>query len=93
MHNTDDIEEETQVANEDVEIDNDYLLARYRLRRIIKPPQRLGYADLIAYALISTSKVLDEEPRDYKDVMRIRDKTKFLKAIDDGMKSLHDNNT
>src|SRR3954470_16357279 len=34
------------------ETDDDYLLSRDRSRRVIKPPQRLGYADLIAYALI-----------------------------------------
>lgn len=39
--------------------------------RVIKPPQTHGYADLIAFALISTNEVLDEEPRDYKEVVRI----------------------
>lgn len=52
------VEEETQDAEdaeEDKETVNDYMLARDKPRRVIKPPQRLGYADLIAYALISTS--------------------------------------
>ena len=62
-------------------------------RRVIKPPQRLGYANLITYALISASKVLDEEPRDYKEVMRSRNKIDWLKATDDDMKSLHDKHT
>src|ERR1043165_6788236 len=56
-------------------------------------PQRFGYVDLIAYALISTSEVLDEEPRDHKKVMRSRNKIEWLKAMDDEMKSLHDNDT
>ncbi|KAI5446306.1 hypothetical protein KIW84_014231 [Lathyrus oleraceus] len=62
-------------------------------RRVIKPPQRLGYANLIAYALISASEVLDEKPRYYKEVMRSRNKTEWMKAMDDEMKSLHDNHT
>ena len=93
LHNPYEVEEEGHVADEDEETDNDYLLARYRSRRVIKPPQRLGYANLIAFALISTSEVLNEEPRDYKEVVRSRNKIEWLKAMDDEMKYLHDNNT
>lgn len=35
--------------------------------------------------------VLDEDPRDYKEVMRNRDKSEWLRDIDDEMKSLNDN--
>lgn len=69
LHNLDEVEEETQVIDEDEETNNDYLLEIDRSRRVIKPPQRLGYADLIAFALISASEVLDEEPRNYKEVV------------------------
>lgn len=68
-------------------------MSRDRSRRIIKPPQRLGYADLIAYALISASEVLDDEPIDYKEAIKSRNKTEWLKAMNDEMKSLHDNHT
>jgi hypothetical protein len=70
----DQVEEEAQDVEdteEDEETVDDYLLARDRPRRVIKPPQMLGYANLIAYALISTSEVLDEEPRDYKEVIGV----------------------
>ena len=87
------VEEEVEDAEEVVETVNDYLLERDRTRRVIKPPHRLGYADLIAYAIISVSEVLEEEPRDHKDVMRSINKTEWLKAMDDEMKSLHDNLT
>ncbi|XP_050897048.1 uncharacterized protein LOC127103850 [Lathyrus oleraceus] len=90
------VEEEAQDAEDTEEVEetiDEYLLARDRPRRIIKPPQRLGYADLITYALIFVSEVLDEEPIDYKEVMRSRNKTEWLKAMDDEMKSLHDNHT
>ena len=66
-------------------------MARDRLRRVIKPPQRLGYANLIAYALISASEVLDEEPIDYKEVTKSQNNTEWLKAMDNEMKSLHNN--
>ncbi|CAL5191740.1 unnamed protein product [Lathyrus oleraceus] len=92
----DQVEEEAQDAEdteEDEETVDDYMLARDRPRRVVKPPQRLGYADLIAYALISASEVLDEEPINYKEVMRSRNKTEWLKVMDDEIKSLHDNHT
>ena len=54
---------------------NDYLLSRDMSRRVIKPPQRFGYVDLIAYALNSTSEFLDKEPRDHKEFMRSQNKT------------------
>lgn len=66
LYNPNEVEEETQVANEYEVTDNDYLLARDRLKRVINPPQRLDYVDLIAFVLISASEILDEEPKDYK---------------------------
>ena len=75
LHDPDEVEEEAEASVEYEETDNDYLLARDRSKRVIKPPQRLSYVDLITYALISTSEVLDEEPRDYKEVMRSQNKT------------------
>lgn len=48
---------------------------------------------LIIFFLTSASGVLDEEPRDYKEVSRSRNKSEWMKSMDDEMKSLHDNNT
>ena len=42
----------------------DYHLTRDRERRQIRPPQRYGYADLIAYAL-ATSHKIDEDSMKY----------------------------
>ena len=39
------------------------------------------------------SEVLGEEPRDHKEVMRSQNKNEWLKAMDDEIKSLYDNNT
>lgn len=65
MHNLNEVWKETQdVVEPDETVDN-YLLARDGSRRFIKPPRRLGYADLIVFALIFTNEVLnDEESRD-----------------------------
>lgn len=75
LHNLDEVKEQVQFVDEDEETENDYRLARDRSKRVFKPHQRLGYANLIAYALISTSEVLDEELRDYKEVVRIGNRT------------------
>lgn len=91
LRNPNEIEEEEQVADEDEETDNYYPLGRYRSIRVIKPPQRLSYINLIVFSLIFGSEVLDEEPRDYKEVMRSRNKIEWMKAMDDEMKYLHDN--
>lgn len=69
------------------------MLARDRTKRVIKPPTRLGYADLILFSFISVSEVLDEEPRYYNDVMRSKDRKNWLKSIDYEIKSIYDNNT
>ncbi|MCI35537.1 hypothetical protein A2U01_0056758, partial [Trifolium medium] len=47
------VEEEAQDVEDTEEVKeivDDYLLTRDRPKRVIKPHQRLGYADLIAYA-------------------------------------------
>lgn len=31
--------------------DQQYILARYKMRKLIEPPQKYAYVDLIAYAL------------------------------------------
>lgn len=67
------------------------MLARDRSRRVIKPPQRFGYAYLIPFTLISTSNILNEEPKDYKEDTGIQNKKEKMKSIDDEIKSLHDN--
>ena len=57
-------------ANE--EAAQDYCLARDRERRTIKPRERYGHADLIAYALIAGKKIEDqEEPQSYDDALLV----------------------
>lgn len=60
LHNPYIVKEYAQVVNEDEETKNDCLLVRDGSIRVIKPPYRLSYADLITFSLISASEVLDE---------------------------------
>lgn len=69
------------------------MLARDRIGREIKPPDRYGYADLIAIALIVASEVLEDEPTSVKVALASKEKDKWQFAMEEGMKSLYDNNT
>lgn len=80
LHNLDEVEKEAHDT-------------RDRSRRVIKPPQILGYAGLISFALISSSEVLDEKPIDYKEAVCSRNKSEWLKDMVNEMKYLHDNHT
>ena len=62
LHNPYEVMEEAKVDVENEETDNDYLMAREVSRRVIKPPQRIGYAYLIAFTLISAMRYLMKNP-------------------------------
>lgn len=47
LHDPNEVEKDAQVDDKGEKTENDYLLARGKSRRVIKPPQKLGYADLI----------------------------------------------
>ena len=46
-----------------------YVRARNRTRREIKQPKKYGYVDLIAFALVAASEVLEEDPKTVKVVL------------------------
>ena len=68
-------------------------MVRDRKRRAVRPPKRYAVADLIAYALIATKEVNEEEPRTYKEAINSRDKLKWKKAMDEEIESLMKNET
>lgn len=70
-----------------------YQLARDRKRRAIKPPRRYAVADLISYALTAIHKVNDDERRTYKKAINGKDELKWLKAMNEEIKSLLKNET
>ncbi|KAH9681147.1 hypothetical protein KPL71_026853 [Citrus sinensis] len=70
-----------------------YQLARDRIRRTIKMPERYGVADLISYALAVAETETSDEPATYKQAMRTKDKRKWLAAMEEEMASLRKNKT
>lgn len=88
--------ETKQVKNQDEEQSDDsdsYQLMRDRARRISKPTQRYGYADLISHSLSTFLEKTESEPETYHEAMKNRDKEKWLQAIRDEMNSLKKNGT
>ncbi|CAJ2678716.1 unnamed protein product [Trifolium pratense] len=89
-------EDETQVPDEsgsDETTVPDYQLARDRERRVIRPPNRLGYADLICYALNAAEEVQDSEPKNFREASESIDSQDWLKAMNEEMLSLEKNQT
>ncbi|CAJ2648276.1 unnamed protein product [Trifolium pratense] len=89
-------EDETQVPDEsgsDETTVPDYQLARDRERRVIKPPNRLGYADLICYALNAAEEVQDSEPKNFREASESIYSKDWLKAMNEEMLSLEKNQT
>ena len=70
-----------------------YQLARDRIRRTIKMPERFGVADLISYALVVAEVETSEEPATYKQAMRTKDKRKWVAVMEEEMASLRKNKT
>ena len=64
-----------------------------RTRREIKQPKSYGYANLIAFALVAASEVLEEDPKTVKTVLASKEKEKWLSAMNEEIMSLHDNHT
>ena len=71
----------------------DYHLAKDRERRVIRPPKRFGYIDLIAYALATSREVDEKEPRSYKEAMQSSYKIDWQQAIDEEISSLYKKKT
>ena len=63
------------------------MLARDRIRREIKQPKRYGYVDLIAFAVVAASEVLEEDPKTVKVVLASKEKEKWLSAMNEEIKS------
>lgn len=72
---------------------NDYKLARDRARRTIRAPQKLGYADLTAYAFTAATDLDEVEPLDYDQAVTCKEISEWLKAMREEMLSLEKNHT
>ncbi|KAH9736687.1 Integrase catalytic domain-containing protein [Citrus sinensis] len=61
----------------------DYHLVRDKERRQIRPPQRYGYADLIAYTLTASHEIDEDEPTSYREAMKSSYKSEWQRAMED----------
>lgn len=55
-------------------------------------PERYRVVDLISYALVVAGNITSEEPDNFKQAMRSKDKTKWMAAMEEKMASLKKNN-
>lgn len=64
-------------------------LAMGRPKRIIKPPERYGYKDMVAYALT----VIGEDPSTFQEVVDNPKRDRWMEAMVEEMESLKKNKT
>ena len=92
LSDSSDSEEEDELATDEACEDlTDYILARDRVRRKIKPPSKFGDTDLVAYALASSEAIEIEEPKSYQEARRSKDWGLWNGAMSEEMVS-HDVN-
>ena len=85
-------EQETESVSDQSDL-QEYNLTRDRARRVIKPPDKYGFADLISYALTVGSELEISEPSTYQAALKSQDKNQWLAAMQEEMKSLAANDT
>ena len=71
----------------------DYMLARDKKKRIIKPPSRYDDGDVAAYALVMADLIEEEEPLTFSEAIRSKNGKKWRAASDEEMESLEKNHT
>ncbi|KAK0584649.1 hypothetical protein LWI29_016628 [Acer saccharum] len=71
-------EDSAQIEEASSETDlQNYWLARDREKRQVRPPDRFGYADLIAFAFTAAEAFIDEEPRSYVEAIKSKEARKW----------------
>ena len=71
-----------------------YSIVKDRERMTIKPPQKYGEADLVAYALSVADNIESiEEPSTYEETVSCNDSSKGMIVMQEEMESLHKNVT
>ena len=83
---------ETETTS-DKERSDDYQLTRDKEKRVIRPPRRYAYADLIAFALTVAHEITADEPRTYSEAINSNKVDEWIKAMDEEMTSLRKNHT
>ena len=75
-----------------VQNQQDYNLVRDRERRVSRPTQRFGF-DLTAYAYMTGSEILDEEPRNFTEACQSKNKDMWKSSMAEELNSLKLNHT
>ena len=71
-----------------------YSIAKDRPRRDIRPPQRYGEADLVAYVLNVAEEIdSNEEPTSYSEAISCDNSSRWMIAMQEEIESLHKNGT
>ncbi|KAH9778870.1 Integrase catalytic domain-containing protein [Citrus sinensis] len=70
-----------------------YQLTKDREKRQIRPPQRYGYVDLIAYALAASHGIDVDEPKSYAEAIQSSNKLEWQEAMNKEISSLKKNHT
>ena len=84
----DNVEEETFEIQKELE---GYQLARDRVRRDRRAPQKYGYADLISFAMSVAEDMNENEPRNFQEAVKCKERHLWLAAMKDEMVSLNKN--
>ncbi|KZV56298.1 hypothetical protein F511_00295 [Dorcoceras hygrometricum] len=71
----------------------DYQLIRDREKRIVKAPQKFGFADLTAFAFTAAYELDEVEPLSYEEAVSSRDKVHWIEAMKQEMDSLRKKGT
>lgn len=88
-----DSESESEAEEDSPKDLKNYMLARDRKKRNIRPPSRFDDADVAAYALVMSEQVEEDEPLTFWEAIRSKDGKKWRKASDEEMDSLEKNGT
>ena len=70
-------------------IEQHHSIATNRLRRIIRPPTRYDFEDMVSYALVISS----EDPTIFQKAVNSQEKSKWMGAMVEEIESLHKNQT
>jgi len=83
---------DSDVSDDENDVEQPYSLARDRARREIQPPTRYGHSDF-AYCLAVAEEVEFGEPSSYKEAIASSDAVKWKAAMEDEIHSLQKNQT
>ena len=87
---THDIEDHAQNAKKSsLEDQQHHSVAMDRPRRIIKPPIRYGFEDLVSYALITSSR----DSTTFQEAKHSQEKSRWVGVVVEEIQSLHKNQT